>query len=139
MSVVLKRLKVPTKGFTDIIDITSRVEEAVAGSGISDGLVTVGVAGSTASVTTIEYESGVVEDLREAIERMAPSNIPYRHDARWGDGNGFAHVRAAMMKSSFSTPIQAGRLVLGTWQQIVLVDFDNRPRSREVFVHIIGE
>jgi len=139
MSVVLKEFQVSTKGFTDVIDITDHVRRAVSQANTQDGLVTVSVAGSTAAVSTIEFESGVVQDLRDAIERMSPSDIPYEHDLRWHDGNGFAHVRAAMIGSSFSVPLHSGGLVLGTWQQIVLLDFDNRPRSRRVFVQIMGE
>lgn len=139
MDVSLNEFQISTKGFGDIKDITSQVDSAVSRSQIMNGLATVCVAGSTASITTIEYEPGVVEDLKDAVERMAPSDMHYRHDARWGDGNGFAHVRAAMIGSSFTAPVSSGRLILGTWQQIVLMDFDNRPRSRRVYVQIIGE
>jgi secondary thiamine-phosphate synthase enzyme len=90
-------------------------------------------------VTTIEYEPGVVNDLRKAIERIAPSNIPYEHDKRWGDGNGFSHVRAALMKPSLAVPFTGGRLALGTWQQIVFIDFDNRKRQRELVVQVLGD
>jgi secondary thiamine-phosphate synthase enzyme len=128
-----------TKGFNDIIDITDRVASVVGHSKIKDGLVTVFCAGSTGSVTTIEYESGVLKDLQRAIEKIVPSNIPYDHDRRWGDGNGFSHVRAALMKPSLSVPLIRGRLSLGTWQQIVFIDFDNRSRNRNILVHIIGE
>ena len=128
-----------TKGFSDIIDITDRVDSVVGHSKIRDGLVTVFCPGSTASVTTIEYESGVLSDLQKAIEKIAPSNIPYEHDRRWGDGNGFSHVRAALMKSGFSIPLIEGKMTLGTWQQIVFIDFDNRRREREIIVHVIGE
>jgi len=95
--------------------------------------------GSTGSVTTIEYESGVLHDLKKALERIAPSDIPYRHDERWGDGNGFSHVRAALMKPSLTIPLVGGRPTLGTWQQIVFIDFDNRKRHRELVVQIIGD
>ena len=139
MSVVLREFSVQTRGLTDTLDITDRVIKAVSQSEIENGLVTVCVAGSTAAISTIEYESGVVQDLKDAIERMAPSDIHYQHDLRWGDGNGFSHVRAAMIGSSYSVPLNGGNLVLGTWQQIVLLDFDNRPRSRRVFVQIMGE
>jgi secondary thiamine-phosphate synthase enzyme len=104
-----------------------------------NGLVTVFVPGSTAGITTIEYEPGVVEDLKKAIERLAPQNIHYDHDARWGDGNGFAHVRASLLGPSLTVPFQEGNLLVGTWQQIVLVDFDNRPRNREIIVQVTGE
>lgn len=132
-------IEVSSKGFTDIIDITGKVASVLEGSGIGSGLICVFVSGSTACVTTIEYESGVVEDLKDAIERLAPMDIAYRHDKRWGDGNGFAHVRAALMKPGITIPVIDGRMALGTWQQIVLIDFDNRPRSRKISVQIVGD
>ncbi|MFQ6110521.1 MAG: secondary thiamine-phosphate synthase enzyme YjbQ [Nitrospinota bacterium] len=128
-----------TKGFSNVLDITGEVNGAIKKSGLRDGIACVFVPGSTAGVTTIEMESGVVEDLRQAIERMAPQNIPYAHDARWGDGNGFSHVRAALLGAGLSVPFTGGRLRLGTWQQLVLIDFDNRSRRREVFVQMMGE
>jgi len=131
-------LSFTTTADTDIIDITADVARRVAGSGFSDGQVLVFVPGSTAAVTTIEYESGVVRDLKAAVERLAPVGIPYRHDARWGDGNGYAHVRAALLGPSLCVPLIDGRLVLGTWQQIVLMDFDNEPRDRKVLVSVFG-
>jgi secondary thiamine-phosphate synthase enzyme len=127
-----------TSSDTDIIDITPQVSRNIDESGLTEGQVHIFVPGSTAAVTTIEYESGVVKDLRDAIERLAPTGIPYRHDARWGDGNGYAHVRAALLGPSLTVPLIEGRLVLGTWQQIVLVDFDNEPRDRKVLVSISG-
>ncbi len=132
-------IDVPTRGFCDIIDITPRVEAALRDSGLIEGLISVFVVGSTASVTTIEFESGVIQDLKDAIERLAPVNIPYRHDSQWGDGNGFAHVRAALLKPGITVPFTAGSLTLGTWQQIVLIDFDNRPRKRRIAVQAMGE
>ena len=131
-------LSLKTSGDTDVIDITSQVIRKVTESGIIEGQVLLFVPGSTASITTIEYESGVVQDLKEAVERVAPEGIFYRHDARWGDGNGYAHVRAALLGPSLTVPLIDGSLVLGTWQQIVLVDFDNRPRDRKILVHISG-
>ena len=128
-----------TKGFCDMIDMTPQVEMVLKRSGIRDGLVTVFCPGSTGSVTTIEYESGVLRDLQKAIEKIIPSNIPYEHDQRWSDGNGFAHVRAALMKPSLSIPLIKGRLTLGTWQQIVFIDFDNRRRDRNILVQVMGE
>lgn len=127
-----------TKGFSDVHDLTGDIEECIGKSAISDGLVTVCVQGSTAGITTIEFESGMIEDLRQAIERIAPQNIHYHHDARWGDGNGFSHVRAALLGSSLSIPFKDKRLMVGTWQQVILIDFDNRPRRREITVHIMG-
>jgi len=132
-------LHVETEGFSDVCDLTGQVQESLRSSGIRDGLATVFVPGSTAGVTTIEFEEGAVSDLKRAVERIAPRTIHYDHDARWGDGNGFAHVRASLLGPSLCVPVAGGRLLLGTWQQIVLVDFDNRGRSREVVVHIVGD
>jgi len=128
-----------TKGFSDIIDMTRHVVTVIERSGIENGLVTVFCPGSTGAITTIEYESGVLRDLQKAIEKIAPSDIPYEHDKRWGDGNGFSHVRAALMKPGLSIPLVSGRLILGTWQQIVFIDFDNRRRERNILVHVMGE
>ncbi len=128
-----------TKGFCDILDITHQVDGVINRSRIENGLVTVFCPGSTGAVTTIEYESGVLRDLQKAIEKIVPSNIPYDHDRRWGDGNGFSHVRAALMKPSITVPLIQGRLSLGTWQQIVFIDFDNRRRERKLIVQVIGE
>ena len=139
MAVINNSFTVNTRGFTDIIDITDEVERLVVNSGIVSGMALVFVPGSTAGVTSIEYESGVVSDLKAAIERQTPENIHYDHDARWGDGNGFSHVRAALMGASLCVPFDNKRLLLGTWQQIVLVDFDNRPRRRNVVTQIQGE
>ena len=131
-------LTFPTTADTDVIDITRHVAEKVSETSISDGHVLLFTPGSTAALTTIEYESGVIEDLKEAIERLAPKGIFYKHDARWGDGNGYSHVRAALLGPSITIPIIDGRMTLGTWQQIVLIDFDNRPRERWVTGQIFG-
>ena len=139
MKVHSEAVSIKTRGFSDIIDMTPHVLETVEQSGIENGLVTVFCSGSTGAVTTIEYEDGVLKDLKQAIEKIAPSNIPYEHDRRWGDGNGFSHVRAALMKPSLTVPLIQGRLSLGTWQQIVFIDFDNRKRERKILVHIMGE
>jgi secondary thiamine-phosphate synthase enzyme len=128
-----------TRGFCDIVDITGQVSSICNQAGITNGLVTVFCSGSTGSITTIEYEAGVLKDLQKAIEKIAPTNIPYEHDRRWGDGNGFSHVRAALLKASISIPIVNQRLALGTWQQIVFIDFDNRSRHRNLTVQVIGE
>lgn len=128
-----------TKGFSDIIDITQAVSGVAQKSGMKSGMVTIFCSGSTAAVTTIEYENGVLEDLKKAIERMAPSDISYAHDRRWGDGNGFSHVRAALIGPSLTVPLVRGTLALGTWQQIVFIDFDNRKRQRNVLVQVMGE
>jgi secondary thiamine-phosphate synthase enzyme len=132
-------ISLSTKGFSDVIDITNKVTKIVEQSGIQIGLVNVFCSGSTGSITTIEFESGVINDLKKAIEKIVPSNIPYEHDKRWGDGNGFSHVRAAIMKPSLTVPIIKGKMALGTWQQIVFMDFDNRGRDRKILVQIVGE
>ena len=134
-----KTIPLSTAGFTDIIDITGKVVAILERSGIENGLVTVFCSGSTGAVTTIEYESGVLRDLRDAVERIVPSGLTYEHDRRWGDGNGFSHVRAALMKPSLTIPLIRGSLTLGTWQQIVFIDFDNRARKRDIIVHVTGE
>ena len=132
-------ISLSAKGFCDIQDITPSVSAIVSRSKIKSGTVTVFCPGSTGAVTTIEYEGGVLEDLKKAIERIAPSNIPYAHDQRWGDGNGFSHVRAALLGPSLTVPILQGSLALGTWQQIVFIDFDNRGRRRNIVVQVMGE
>ncbi len=139
MAVKTQGMKIETKGETDLIDITRKVENFVKDSGITSGIVTVFVPGSTAGITTIEYESGAIKDFQKAIEKIAPKNIHYDHDARWGDGNGYSHIRAALLGPSITVPFSSSRLLLGTWQQIVLVDFDNRSRKRDVILQIIGE
>ena len=139
MNVTHRRISLRSKGFCDIIDITSEIEEAVAGSRVRDGLVNVFVPGSTGAITTIEYESGLVEDLKTLFEQIAPRDGDYQHNLRWGDGNGFAHVRAALVGPSLTAPVANGRIEHGTWQQIVFIDFDNRERNRELLVTITGE
>jgi len=131
-------LEVNTTGDTDILDLTGAVAEKVQKSGMSAGLLNLFISGSTAALSTIEYEEGVVNDLQDAIERLFPRDLHYAHDARWGDGNGYAHVRAAFLKPSLNIPIADGRLLLGAWQQIVLLDFDNRARQRRVRGQIMG-
>ncbi|MFQ5717471.1 MAG: secondary thiamine-phosphate synthase enzyme YjbQ [Nitrospinales bacterium] len=138
VQVKTRSFQIRTRGFGDILDITDEVAASVEGSGLSDGTATVFVPGSTAGITTIEYEPGAVSDLKRAIERQAPVDLHYEHDARWGDGNGFSHVRAALMGASFTVPFGGGRLLLGSWQQVVLCDFDNRSRSRDVIVQMMG-
>lgn len=139
MTVENKRLKLQTKGHDHIVDITGQVEEVVAGSKVKDGIVTVFVFGSTASVTTVEYEPGLVKDLKEFNERLIPSKEGYAHDATWGDANGYAHLRASLYGPSITVPLVSGKMTLGTWQQIIVIDHDNRPRSREVIVQVMGE
>lgn len=128
-----------TKGFCDIIDLTPKVREHIAAAGLSHGLVTLFVAGSTAALTTVEYEPGLLQDLAELFERLIPSNRRHHHDARWGDDNGFSHLRAALVGPSLQVPVRAGQLLLGTWQQIILLDFDNRQRRRLIVGQLIGE
>ena len=128
-----------TQADGEIIDITAKVQKLLMESGITNGIITVFVTHSTCGITTVEYEPGLIEDLGKAWERLAPKNIPYAHDAHWGDGNGYAHVRASLLGASLTVPFTDKKMVLGTWQQIILVDFDNRPRSRTVVVQIIGE
>jgi secondary thiamine-phosphate synthase enzyme len=128
------RLHVPTTAGTDIIDITAKIAGIAAQA--RDGALLLFVSGSTAALTTIEYESGAIDDLRAALERLAPRDIPYAHDRRWGDGNGYAHVRAALLGPSLTIPLEDGTLLLGTWQQVVVCDFDNWPRTREIVVQL---
>ncbi len=134
-----EEISVTTRGFSDIIDITPPVTAVVEKSKIKNGNVTVFCPGSTGAITTIEYEEGVLEDLKKAIEKLAPPDIPYAHDRRWGDGNGFSHVRAALIGPSLTVPFLKGNLALGTWQQIVFLDFDNRRRQRKIRVQVMGE
>ncbi len=127
-----------TTADTDIIDITPKVTEVVRNSGITDGVVFLFISGSTAALTTIEYESGVINDLVEIINKIAPRDIPYQHNLRWGDGNGYSHVRASLLGPSLNIPMANKKLLIGSWQQIVLLDFDNKPRERGVVIQIIG-
>lgn len=131
-------LEFETGGHGQILDLTGQVNSWLDSIDAADGLVSVFVPGSTAAVTTIEYESGALRDLDEALERLAPSNRTYHHDRRWGDGNGFSHLRAALLGPSIAVPVAAGRCVLGTWQQVVLVECDVRPRRRRVVLSFLG-
>jgi len=137
--IVSKRISLQTGGSGDTRDITGRVERVVVESGMRNGVITLFIPGSTAGLTTVEFEPGAVADLQAAFERVAPRDAEYRHHLRWGDDNGHSHVRAALLGPSLSVPFVEGRLSLGTWQQIILVDFDTRPRRREVVAQIIGE
>jgi len=137
--VITKTISLSTKGHCDIIDITPQVEQQVAETGINSGTATLFVAGSTAGVSTIEFESGLLSDFQSMWERTIPQGIPYNHDRRWGDGNGYSHIRASLLGASLVVPFNDKKLTLGTWQQIVLVDFDNRPRSRQIILQIIGD
>lgn len=139
MPVITKKIKINSKGDTDIIDITSMVINALSGVKINSGLVTVFVSGSTGGLTTVEYEPGLVQDLKNFFEKIVPKSGKYEHDLRWHDGNGHAHVRASLLGPSISMPFIKGELQLGTWQQIIFIDFDNKPRSRDLIVQILGE
>ncbi|MGB2826585.1 MAG: secondary thiamine-phosphate synthase enzyme YjbQ [Dehalococcoidales bacterium] len=137
--VITKNISLQTKGECDIVDITSLVQQQLAGAGVKNGTVTVFITGSTAGVTTIENEPGLISDFEEMWERVVPRNIEYRHDRAWGEGNGYSHVRASLLGASLVIPFNDKKLSLGTWQQLVVVDFDNRPRSRQVLLQIMGE
>jgi len=135
-----RSFEVSSEGEGDVLDITSRVREAVAGSGLSDGVATVFVVGSTAAITTIEFEPGLVKDFPAMLERAAPrKGVEYEHQRRWHDGNGHSHVKASLVGPSLSVPLVKGELVLGEWQQLVLIEFDVRPRTRKIVVQLIGE
>lgn len=137
MGIINEHFMINTEGNTDIIDITKQVQNCVYQHELKDALVCVSIQGSTSAVTTIEYENGLIEDLREALEKIAPSGKDYHHDEIWHDGNGYAHIRSALMGSSVCVALKDGLLNLGTWQQIILMDFDNKPRSRNITVQIV--
>jgi secondary thiamine-phosphate synthase enzyme len=137
--VVTRKIGIRTKGECDLIDITSQVKHEVMESGINTGTVTVFISGSTAGISTIEYEPGLVSDFQGMWDRTVPRNITYQHDRRWGDGNGHSHVRSSLLGPSLVVPFTDKILHLGTWQQIIVADFDNRPRSREIVLQIMGE
>lgn len=139
MKILTRKLVEKTQGFCDIVDITPRVQQEVAADKIGRGLVSLFVSGSTAALTTVEYEPGLIKDLQEFFEKIIPSDRKYHHDDRWADDNGFSHLRASLLGPSLQIPIDNGRLLLGTWQQIVLLDFDNRPRTREIVLQVLGE
>ena len=139
MNVVTGDIAFQSKGNCDVIDITSKVVRNVEESGLGAGIVTLFIVGSTAGITTIEYEPNLVSDFKSMWDRVIPRNIPYEHDKTWGDGNGHSHVRASTLGASLTIPFINKRLTLGTWQQIVFVDFDNRPRSRKIVIQILGE
>ncbi len=137
--IVKGEISLRTQGDGEILDITAEVQKQVTDSGINNGIATVFVTHSTVGITTVEYEPGLVADLGKLWERIAPKNIPYDHNAHWGDGNGYAHVRASMLGASLVVPFTNKKLELGTWQQIIVVDFDNRPRNRTVILQMMGE
>jgi secondary thiamine-phosphate synthase enzyme len=134
-----KILQLETRGNADVIDITKDVERALRETKAEDGIVTVFVSGSTGAVTTIEYEPGLVKDIRTALDKIAPQGAKYEHDKRWGDGNGHSHVRASLIGPSLTVPFVKREMQLGTWQQIVFIDLDNRARQRRLIVQVMGE
>lgn len=139
MSVHTSSMPLSTRGNADFHDLTKELEQAVADSGLRNGILTVFCPSATSAVTTIEYESGALVDLKRLFEELAPTSREYAHNARWGDGNGHSHVRAALLGASLTIPFSDGRLSLGTWQQVIHVDFDNRPRQRTLVLQLIGE
>ena len=139
MEIHSNTLNLNSKGDADILDITSQVAGVLAESGMKNGIVTVFTPSATSALTTIEFESGCLADLRRLFDEIVDPNRPYAHNARWGDGNGHSHVRAALLGASLTVPFVQGRLTLGTWQQIIFVDFDNRPRRRQLVVQVMGE
>ena len=139
MPVATESIKISTKGNDNVVDITSKVAEIVSGSKMKSGLVNIFVSGSTASVTTIEYEPGLIRDIKRLGERIAPSDEDYSHNDTWGDGNGHSHIRASVIGPSLTVPFTAGKMALGTWQQIVIIDHDTSARSRDIVVKIMGE
>jgi len=134
-----EEIRLRTRGFSDVHDLTDEVRRIVAASGVGEGTATVFAVGSTASITTVEYEPALVADLQEALEKLWPRDLPTRHGSTWGDDNGFSHLRASVLGPNIVVPVHEGGLVLGTWQQIVVVDHDNRPRDRRVFVQVAGQ
>jgi secondary thiamine-phosphate synthase enzyme len=134
-----KTLELTTTAEMDVLDLSTEVDRFVAEAGVDEGVLLVFTPGSTAGVTTLEFESGAVADLKRAMEQLAPRDGVYQHNLRWGDGNGYSHIRSALLGPSLSVPIAAGRAVTGSWQQIVLCDFDNRPRRRKVLLRAMGE
>lgn len=139
MKIITQEIQKKTKGNCDIIDITGEINEIILKSGIKEGLCTVFSVGSTAGITTIEYEPGLLKDIPKLLDKLIPSAVRYHHDDTWGDGNRHSHLRSALYKTSLSIPIIKSELTLGTWQQVVLLDFDNRSRTRRIVIQILGE
>ncbi len=139
MTITAKEITFQTKGNYDVLDITLQVAREVEKSGVSDGIVTLFICGSTAGITTIEYEPGLVKDFGDMWNRVVPQAMSYEHNKAWGDGNGHSHIRASMLGASLTIPVVEKKLTLGTWQQIIFVDFDNRPRSRKILLQFMGE
>ncbi len=139
MTVKITQIEKKTKGFSDVIDITSDIESSIHQSKVKNGIATVFIPGSTGAVTTVEYEPGLKEDIPEFMEKILPQDAHYHHNETWHDGNGFSHMRAALYGPSITIPFENGKLTLGTWQQIVLLDFDAQPRTRRIIIQIMGE
>jgi secondary thiamine-phosphate synthase enzyme len=139
MKIINETIFLQTKGHNEIIDITDKVTEMVTDSKVKNGTCILFSVGSTAGITTIEYEPGLLKDLPQLLNKLVPAGVPYHHDNTWGDGNGYAHLRSSLIKTSFTIPIVNGELTLGRWQQVVFIDFDNRRRERKIIVQIIGE
>jgi secondary thiamine-phosphate synthase enzyme len=139
MKIITHRINIRTKGAGDLLDITGHMVEALKATGFQTGQVTVFNIGSTAAITTFEYEPGMIKDMQELYEKIVPSDRHYHHDDTWGDANGFSHLRAALQGPSLIIPFENGKLLLGTWQQVVLAEFDNKPRHRKLVIQIIGE
>ena len=137
--VVTEYITFETDGFCDQVDITEMVQERVDAAEMENGIALIFVPGSTGALTTMEYEPGLRKDVENLMEQLAPQDVEYAHDLTWGDGNGFSHIRSSLMGTSFAAPVVGGQLLLGTWQQIVFLDFDNRSRSRRLVVQMVGE
>ena len=138
MSVVTENIKLSSQGHADVIDITPDVAQKIKASKVKNGIVNISVIGSTGALTTCEFEPGLVEDIKDIFDKLIPAGS-YHHDRAWGDGNGHSHLRSSLVGPSVTFPFSKGKLILGTWQQIVFIDFDNRPRQREIVVQILGE
>ena len=139
MKIINQKITFNTKGSSDLINITDTLSKVLSDTAFQIGNMTIFVSGSTAGITTLEYEPGLIKDVREFYETLVPSNRRYHHDDTWGDANGFSHIRATLTGQSLTIPFEDGKLLLGTWQQVVLAEFDNRPRTREITIQIIGE
>jgi len=137
--IIGSEIVIRTRGFSDIHDLTHEIEAAVIDAGVKEGLVNVFAVGSTASITTIEFEPALAEDMTEALEKLWPKDRPTRHGTTWGDDNGFSHLRASFLGPNVTVPVHHGELVLGTWQQVVVIDHDNNPRDRRIFLQVVGE
>jgi secondary thiamine-phosphate synthase enzyme len=137
--IIQKKISMSTKGFNDIHDITPAIRQLLEESAMKEGHMIIFVPGSTGGLTTIEYEPGLLKDLPDMLEKIAPMDVNYHHDQTWHDGNGYAHLRSSLIGPSITVPFEGGRLVLGTWQQVIFLDFDNKPRQRQLHVQIVGE